>query len=250
MQVGHFGCKNAHAWFARQKGEMSVRWKMAFMLVANGGDLAGLRETLRASRSALEGTLPVGSALRVGIRPDANTGDGAGRSFPVTDAAIETTVASIDVPELPAIACAWLKTVASAIDPQICCAMAGQCHEIIEPRQGEVFYSLTFKRDTEIDVADFRRWWLERHGPLASDLLRDDLLGYDQVHVDDQISRQICEAAGFGWLGYDAYDNLTWANLASYLKMADKADAMQALYQDELGHVDHATYKGALLAEI
>jgi hypothetical protein len=229
---------------------MSVRIKMAFMLVAKSGHLSALRDTLGTSRNALQGALSAGSPLRLGIRPDADTGDGAGRNFPVTDAAIETTVASTEVHELPAIASAWRKAVALDIDPQFCCAMAGECHEIIEPRPGEVFYSLTFMRNSEIDVADFRRWWLGRHGPLASELLRDDLLGYDQVHVDDQLSRRLCEAAGFDWPGYDAYDNLTWASLASYLKMADKADAMQALYQDELGHIDHSTYKGALLAEI
>jgi EthD domain len=107
--------------------------------------------------------------------------------------------------------------------------------------------SLAFRRHPGTSVEEFRNWWLHQHAVVATRYLLPELLAYDQVHVDRDLSRRASVSAGITFEPYDAYDNLTWATLESSIRSTSKPGSEQEIYQDEIGHLDHSTYRGAVM---
>src|SRR5262249_55076361 len=99
-------------------------------------------------------------------------------------------------------------------------------------------------------VDEFRSWWLHEHAKVATRLLSPELLAYDQVHVDRELSRRGSAMAGIAYHPFDAYDNLAWASLDQFIDSVSKPGGRDEMYADEEGHIDHSTYRGALMSEI
>jgi hypothetical protein len=91
------------------------------------------------------------------------------------------------------------------IDVSQAALTVGPTYRIVEPQEGAVFLSLSFKRHPGTSVAEFRRWWLTQHAQVATPLL-PGLLAYDQVHVDHELSKRAAEVAGLPYVPYDSYD--------------------------------------------
>ena len=99
-------------------------------------------------------------------------------------------------------------------------------------------------------VEDFRKWWYAQHAPLCIPILGEEMLGYDQVHVDTATSREAAEALGVSFVDYDAYDNLTYRSQEGFLISCSDADGMALIAQDEQGRIDNASRRHALMREI
>jgi EthD domain len=124
----------------------------------------------------------------------------------------------------------------------------GRVHHIVEPAEGAIFTSLAFVRYPGTSVDEFRKWWLHQHATFAVRLLSPELLAYDQVHVDRVLSEQTSEVTGTRCHPYDAYGNLPWTSIDQLVCSVAKPGGREEMYHDEMGHNDHATCPGSLMA--
>jgi hypothetical protein len=76
------------------------------------------------------------------------------------------------------------------------------------------------------------------------------MLAYDQVHVDCGVSASLADVCGIAPVLYDAYDNLTWATRQGYLTSISDPEAMARVFQDEVGRIDSAGRRSALMRRI
>jgi hypothetical protein len=225
---------------------------------STGLPFADFAEQLRSRRPELAAVADsVGAQLRVGVRhprdeesltDDERTPGSIQRE--TIDGAVEVSVAEQRLDELSARAGELGSVLADLSDTQKSIITLGVMHHVIEPRQGEVFLSLTFRRAPGTTLDQLHEWWLNQHAAIAMSFMLPETLAYDQVHVDHQLSEQASLAAGFAYRRYDSYDNLTWANYGEVFKSIDKPGAAEALYEDEVGHIDHSTYVGSIMAVV
>jgi hypothetical protein len=196
------------------------------------GEIAPPRAQIRIGALKAPLTLPP---------PDPNSP----RRFEMVDAALEITVEAAQIDALPELA----RRIGEALRPIVTrgAAMTGPMHRMVPPRDGNVFLSLAFLRARGTTSEEFRHWWRYQHAEVCVPLMSPELLAYDQVHLDHRRSRAVAEAAGFVDRNYDAYDNLTWADAQSQGPSVRDPKIMQMILEDEIGHIDHATYRGTML---
>jgi hypothetical protein len=211
---------------------------------------AGLRE---AYPSLLAFASTVGGTLRAGTRcPDdplaTISEETIDQPFGVAEGAVEITVATDSLTRL----CNGVEEIGQLLDgliDRVRSALAvGVAHHVLEPTEGSVFLALAFARFPGESVGEFRSWWLTQHAPVATRLLAPSLRGYDQVHVDRELSRQASASAGVAYHAFDGYDNLVWDSVDSFLTSVSRTDGRKEMYEDEIGHIDHSTYLGALMS--
>lgn len=131
------------------------------------------------------------------------------------------------------------------IEAEACAALAGLAHLIVAGG-GPIFLALAARKDPATTVDDMRRWWLEDHAALVRRVVRPFPEGYEQLHVDRSLSRQAARATGFGEEEYDAFDSINASSVDALLQPLKDPAIAGALYQDELGHLDHGSFRGAL----
>lgn len=196
-------------------------------------------------RTRLAGDLTM---IRIGIRdPDvpsewlSRRGDAA----PV-DAVIEATLQEADDIESLVTGCRGLGHDLEGIaDPSASAVLAGVAHLIV-PGSAATFIALAGRRDPKISVEDYRRWWLKQHAVLAQQIIHPFAEGYEQLHVDRELSRRAAKAAGFAVEDYDAFDSIFYHSVADFLKGVTDPEVARQLYEDEVGHVDHASMRAAV----
>ena len=233
---------------------MQTHWRLAFMFDAVDGDLGRLVKELGTARAAIRAAA-AGHAVRIGtVIPveDDNHGSAAhdADGWRTVDGAIEVTIANGNQASIPEICRAMrplLTPLAAAGSIEV---MAGATHFMVPIRPGNTFLSLAFRRFPGTTVDDFRRWWHDQHGPLAIPVLGEELLAYDQVHVDRAMSAAAAEALGVSDFEYDAYDNLTFASRAAFLKACSDLEGMTRIAADEVGRIGNETRRHALMLEI
>jgi len=239
---------------AGRRTHMQTHWRLAFMFDAVDGDLGRLVAGLRASNVAIRAAA-AGHAVRIGtVIPveDDNHGSAAhdADGWRTVDGAIEVTIANGGESAIPDICWSMrpvLEPLAAAGSIQV---MAGATHFMVPIRPGNTFLSLAFRRYPGTTVEDFRRWWQFQHGPMAIPVLGEELLAYDQVHVDRAMSAAAAEALGVADFEYDAYDNLTFASRAAFLKACSDLEGMTRIAADEVGRIGNDTRRHALMLEI
>ena len=232
--------------------DKASHWRLALMLDSASGDPAALGQELAAMAVWLGEVSPPDAQIRIGALkapitappPEPSTP----RRFETVDAAIEITVETAQIDALPELA----GRIGEAVRPIVTrgAAMTGPMHRMVPPRDGDVFLSLAFQRAPGTTSEEFQRWWRYQHAQLCVPLMSPELLAYDQVHLDHARSRAVAEAAGFTDRYYDAYDNLTWANAQSQGPSVTDPNIMRTILEDEIGHIDHATYRGNLLDQL
>jgi hypothetical protein len=192
-----------------------------------GGNLATVRIGIRESET-LSGVL----AQRGGVAP--------------VDALIEATLKEgDDLEALIAGVGGLARDLEGIADPGLSVVLAGIAYLII-PGNGPMLIALAGRRDPRITVEDMRRWWLEQHAVLVQRIVRPLPEGYEQLHVDRELSRRAAEAAGFAVEDYDAFDSIYTRSVADFLRAATDPEVARQLYEDELGHVDHTSMRGAV----
>jgi hypothetical protein len=229
--------------------DMNTHWRLAVMFDGRY-DLASLEADLRRTTKRLV-EIAGDAHLRMGVadmHSDLDflrTQDGIKRR--TVDAAVEVTVANSRTEELPRIAGLLRDPIANVAADSSVEIMAGPVFSIVPARDGEVFLSLAFQRYPGTTSEQFRTWWLHQHSKVATPVLGDDLLAYDQVHVDPQTTAQAAIEFGTAPTHYDAYDNLTWVNRAGFLHSISDKTEMERVYADEVGRIDGSTQRAALM---
>jgi len=231
---------------------MSDQWRLAFMIDAPGGDLAALEAKLEREGAALR-RLAGEAQVRLGVadrHPDLATQvrtDFDYSRWRDVDGAVEVTVAAARSAELPELTRRLGEVVGALAAPGTLEVMAGPMFQMVPPREGHTFLSLAFKRDPAITSEAFRSWWFNQHARVAIPVLGPPLLGYDQVHVDERVTEALSASLGLKAYGYDAYDNLTFADRYGYLASTSDAQGMARVFADEIGHIDDNTRRHALM---
>ncbi len=233
---------------------MQTHWRLALMFDRQDHDLAALAGALARVGDAIRAAA-TGHHVRMGVadrHPD--LGEQALRQrqngWAGVDGAIEISVSNAQIAEIPDICRALQPVVAGFADPATVAVMAGPMFHMVPVQSGGTFLSLTFRRDPAITSAAFRHWWFDHHAKHAIPVLGDGLLAYDQVHVDQSISQAAAEAFGATYVEYDAYDNLTWTDRYGYLHSISDPVTMGPLLADEIGFIDPASRRSAIMTEI
>jgi hypothetical protein len=197
----------------------------------------------------------LGNAMRIGIamhnrEVDEREGAHDVANWRHVDGAIEVTLANDDTAQIPAI-CAAMRPVLTAVAKADSIeVMTGAMHHMVPVREGDAFLSLAFRRYPGTSVEDFRNWWYGQHAPLCIPILGEELLGYDQVHIDQQATRSAAEAIGVPYVEYDAYDNLTYRSQEGFLISCSDEQGMALIAKDEEGRIDNASRRHALMRKI
>jgi hypothetical protein len=233
---------------------MSERWRLAVMFDAHAGRFDALAAGLggaagQIARIAGEGEVRLGVADR---HPDLGGRDGAHEveRWRTVDGAVEITVPAARAGELSELARGLRALVDPLAAPGSVEVMAGPVHAMVPPRPGGAFLSLAFRRDPAITAQQFRDWWRYRHAGVAIPVLGAALLGYDQVHVDPAATQAVARAYGVEPVPYDAYDNLTYVDRQGFLDSVADAEGMARVFADEIGHIDDATRRYALMRRV
>jgi hypothetical protein len=232
---------------------MDQAWRLAFMFDAAGGDIAELEASLSRARDTFQ-RLAGEAHLRLGIA-DLDPSLGALRDrgevkLKSVDGALEVTLAAARVGEIPKIAQGIGDILEAFAEPGSLEVMTGPIFSIVPVRDGGAFLSLAFRRYPGLTSQQFRDWWLKQHSAIATPVLGEGLLAYDQVHVDPAASQGAAEAAGVSYVDYDAYDNLTWDDREAFLNSISDPDAMARVFADEVGHIDDPSRRNALMRKI
>jgi hypothetical protein len=232
--------------------DKATHWRLAFMLDSASGDPAALGRDLAAMAAWFGEIAPPGAQIRIGavkapiapLPPEVTSP----RRFETVDAALEITVEAARNDALVELA----GRIGEAVRPIATrgAAMTGPMHRMVPPRDGNAILSLAFQRAPGTTSEEFQRWWRYQHAEVCVPLMTPELLAYDQVHLDHRRSRAVAEAAGMADRNYDAYDNLTWADAQSQGPSVRDPRIMQLILEDEIGHIDHATYRGNLLEHV
>jgi EthD domain len=232
---------------------VSNQWRLAFMFDANNGDLSSLEENLkrRANRivdAAGDAQVRIGMA---DMHPDL---DGLRQRDEIklrtVDAAVEISIAAPRVSQLASIAGSLQEPLGGLWQPSTLEIMAGPIFPIVPVRNGGVFLSLAFRRYPGTTSEAFRKWWLHQHSGIATPILGDGLLAYDQVHVNHSISEAVARAFGVDAVQYDAYDNLTWADRHAFLTSISDSAGMTTIFADEVGRIDDPSRRSALMQRL
>jgi hypothetical protein len=121
----------------------------------------------------------------------------------------------------------------------------GTAYLMVE-RKGEVFCAFLGRRDPKVTLREMREWWLYHHAPLAMSLtVARAPHGYDQLHVDPETSRKAADAAGFPYVPYDMADSLYISDLGKFVSGTADPEIAKKLYEDEVGFLDHTSWRGA-----
>ena len=169
-----------------------------------------------------------------------------GEAVPI-DSVFEVTLAEGQRPnELITCAEGFLSHFEGLVDPVTSAVLVGTAHLVIEGT-GNIFVALAGRRDPGISVGDMRQWWLGQHAPLVKKIVRPQSNSYEQLHVDRDLSQRASDAAGFVFEPYDLFDTITYDAVSHFVDVLSKEEVSRQLYEDEIGHVDHSSFRGAVL---
>jgi EthD domain-containing protein len=233
-----------------------THWRLALMFDASDGDLARLEAAMQEAGEAIRA--PVGAhGVRMGIadrHPDLVAPDDSFARMAhwrLVDGALEVTLVNDQARALPAIGRELRAVLAERLDLARLEVMAGPIFPMVPTRRGNAFLSLAFRRYPGTTSQQFQQWWLQQHSRIATPVLEPELLAYEQVHVEPELSQALAEAFGVPYVDYDAYDNLTWADRWAFLKSCTKdLEGMERIAADEVGRIDDTSRRHSLMREI
>ncbi len=233
---------------------MQTHWRLAFMFDAAGGDMAALEEGLGKAREAILAAAG-GNRVRIGVAmhdPAVDEREGAHdvANWRHVDGAIEVSIPNDHRAQVPEICTAMRPILDALAKPGSIEVMTGAMHHMVPAREGGAFLSLAFRRYPGTTVEQFRQWWYAQHAPLCIPILGEELLGYDQVHVDPDLTREAAAALGVPFIDYDAYDNLTYRSQEGFIISCSDEAGMTLIAHDEEGRIDNSSRRHALMRQI
>lgn len=233
---------------------MQTLWRLALMFDAPGSSLADLGRALAGAGDSIRQAAR-DNPVRMGVadrHPDLGhwVQRVAGDNRANLDGAVEVSLAANLRDTIPEI-CGDLRPImANFCDLASVDVMTGPMFNMVPVRSGRTFLSLAFRRDPALTSWEFRDWWRYQHSQVAIPVLGDDLLAYDQVHVEQDASIDAAQAFGSRYTAYDAYDNLTWDDRYGYLHSISDKQAMAPVYADEVGRIDPVGRRSAIMTAI
>jgi len=226
-----------------------VRARAVVILAAGAGGAGVLEGSVRDAAERMRARIGGEGSVRAGVRdaddPLAAAMGERGALDPV-DAVVEMTGAPDAAPaDVVAHAAELVADLGEAVDLTRSAVIAGRVHRFLS-EDATLFVALAGYRDPAITMEELSRWWLEEHGPLALRIVEPVPRAYEQLHADHDASRAASEAAGVPYRGYDMYDTICVDSMDDLLAATMNPEIASALFEDELGHVDHARLRGAL----
>jgi hypothetical protein len=215
-----------------------------------GLDGAVLETALRRTRDALAGRLGSGAVVRAAVRiPDDPLVAMMGERDAVStvEGVLEASLAEGADPErLVAGAAGLAAELRDIAEPGSVCVLAGIAY-LVWADDGALLLALGGTRDPSISVENMRAWWLEQHAELVKEVVRPRSPGYDQLHVDRDLSARASDAAGVPYVAFDLFDSIDVNSVEELTRSTlMEPETAQRLFADELGHVDHSSLRGAL----
>lgn len=234
--------------------EMQTHWRLAFMFDARSGDMDALESALTQTSAAIR-EAAAGNSVRIGVamhNPEVDEREGSHdvANWRHVDGAVEVTLANAESGSIAQICRAMKPVLEPIVEDGSLEVMTGPMHYMVPVREGDAFLSLAFRRYPGTTVEDFGKWWYSQHAPLCIPILGEELLAYDQVHVDQAMTRSAAEALGVTYVPYDAYDNLTYRSQQGFLDSISDEEGMGLIAQDEEGRIDNASRRHALMRTI
>jgi hypothetical protein len=205
-------------------------------------------DSIRRYGDALRTGLPGHVALRIGVRhpqdPFASLMGERGDVAPV-DAVIELTGPDDgDVVDLQPLVEGLAGSLADAVDPARSSVVAGTCHHVIEGT-GAVMVALGGLRAPGTTMAQLGEWWLHQHAPLVLRTVQALPNSYEQLHADADASVAAATAAGVEPTRWDMFDSIYVDSLSEFVASMSDPEVAATLFEDEVGHVDHGSLRGA-----
>ncbi len=227
-----------------------VQRLVALFAAVDEASPAEVERVLRGARDGIAARLGEGADVRAAFRLDddplAEVMGGREAPAPV-EAVLEVTLApGADAEDLIHAVKGLGEELAPVADPSTIALMAGTAY-LVWPDDGRLLLALAARRDPSISVAAMRRWWIEQHAELVKKVVRPQSPGYDQLHVERDLSQRASEAAGLPFVPYDMFDSIDVNTVEELTRstLMEPATA-QRLFEDEVGHVDHTSLRGAL----
>jgi len=190
--------------------------------------------------------------LRGGVRrADDYFGPSSGRDGSSTiTATLELTARGAEAIErLSTMGAEAATALARIIDPQRSTVAIGPLH-VIEERTGDVLLVISARRNSTLSAEVFFDWWHNQHAPLVRKLLGTIPFGYEQVHVDQTLSRLACERGGLTWQPLDLYETLVASEIETLREMSFDTKLQNALIEDEAGRVRVGSMRGAVMDSV
>jgi hypothetical protein len=117
--------------------------------------------------------------------------------------------------------------------------------------RGPVLFAFVSRRRAGMTLEQMRRWWLERHAPLAIEVFGKAVPhGYEQLHVEPELSRAASEAAGFAYVPYDMADSNEIPDIERFVQVVADPEKQKPLYEDEKNFLDHSSWRGVFTEKI
>jgi len=132
------------------------------------------------------------------------------------------------------------------VDLAACSLSAGVAVTLLTA-QGDTFLAFVGRRRADMTNAQMSDYWLNHHARLALRLMGPPIChyGYDQLHVDAEISTRLSEAAGFSFVHYDMGDSIVIPDREQFLGVMAEPDIGRRLYEDECRFLDTTSWRGA-----
>jgi hypothetical protein len=216
----------------------------------DGVDRDAFDDAVEAYGNALRARVPDGCSVRVGVRhPDDPFASLMGERGDVAtvDGVIEVNGpddgSAEDLAELVEGLAGELSSVA---DPARCAAVAGTCHHVIEGGD-VVMIALGGNRAPGTTMEQLSEWWLHQHAPLVMRTVKPLPSSYEQLHGDADASRLAAKASGVDPTPWDMFDSIYVDSIPAFVETMSDPTIAATLFEDEVGHVDHGSLKGAAL---
>jgi len=207
-----------------------------------------LVDAVRAFGGGLRARAPDGVVVRLGVRhPDDPFAALMGERGDVStiDAVVELTGdegGSFDA--LAAAADGLGADLAGVVDAARSSAIAGTCFHVIEGT-GAVMVALGGLRAPGTTMEQLSEWWLHQHAPLVMRTVSPLPNSYEQLHADADASRAAAKVAGVGDTHWDMFDSIYVDSVPEFVATMSDPQTGATLFEDEVGHVDHASLRGA-----
>ena len=233
---------------------VQTHWRLAVMFDAPGHDIAALEAALTAASDAIRAAAG-GYPVRIGVDDGRTVASDREDDYDLAawrgvDGAFEVTLPNANRGAIPDICRALSQVLGGLAEPGSIEVMTGAMHHMVPVRSGGAFLSLSFRRFPGTSEQQFRDWWLLQHSQVAIPVLGEDMLAYDQVHVDQPASRAAADAFGVPYVEYDAYDNLTYQDYAGFLRSVADVAGMNTIAEDEIGRIDNTSRRHSFMREV
>lgn len=237
-------------------GPDDVRARIAMVLAASGvteerRPPPELETAIGEAGAALRARVGAQGFVRLGVRlPDdplsQTMGGDRGELEPVHGVIEVTAPEGVEPADAASKVAGVLEPLAAHIHVERSAVVAGRCHRFLSADDAPLFLAILGYRDPAITMDELTDWWLYRHGPLALSIVDPLPLAYEQLHADQAASRAASDASGLPAPGYDMYDTIAIDSLDSLMGSTMNPEVAAQLFEDEVGHVDHARMRGAI----